>query len=155
MRLKSKVTCFQCSKILNNPIELPCRDTICSNHLQEANCIKENKIKCIKCNKTFSIRDNNNFRFNQMAKLFLDEFKFLSLNEMLLKKQIEDGFKCFYQMQKELVQSKNELALQCFDHFQELRRQIDLHREELKEKINDIQLKNKIDDIALDMIDKA
>ena len=74
---------------------------------------------------------------------------------MLLKKQIEDGFKCFYQMQKELVQSKNELALQCFDHFQELRRQIDLHREELKEKINDIQLKNKIDDIALDMIDKA
>ena len=110
MSLKSKVTCFLCSKILNNPIELPCRDTICSNHLQESNCIKENKIKCIKCNKTFSIRDNNNFRFNQMAKLFLEEFKFLSLNEMLLKKQIEDGFKCFYQMQKELVQSKNELA---------------------------------------------
>ena len=155
MSLKSKVTCFQCSKILNNPIELPCRDTICSNHLQEANCIKENKIKCLKCNQTFSIRDNNNFHFNQMAKLFLDEFKFLSLNEMILKKQIEDGFKCFYQIQKELMQSKNELALQCFDHFQELRRQIDLHREESKEKINDIQLKNKIDDIALDMIDKT
>ena len=68
MSLKSKVTCFQCSKILNNPIELPCRDTICSNHLQEANCIKENKIKCLKCNQTFSIRDNNNFHCNQLVK---------------------------------------------------------------------------------------
>ena len=64
---------------------------------------------------------------------------------MLLKKQLEDGFKCFYQMQKELVQIKNELAWECFNYFQELRRQIVLHREESKDEINDIQLKNKIE----------
>ena len=92
MSLKSKVTCFQCSKILNNPIELPCRDTICSNHLQDSNCIKENKIKCLKCNQTFSIRDNNNFHCNQMVKSFLDEFKFLSLNMSL----IEIPILCFF-----------------------------------------------------------
>ncbi len=39
---------------------------------------------------------------------------------------------------------KTSLELECYEHFQEIRRKIDLHREKLKEKI---------DKLALDMIE--
>ena len=32
------------------------------------------------------------------------------------------------------------MELECYNHFQEVRRQIDLHREKLKEKIDDIYM---------------
>ena len=47
------------------------------------------------------------------------------------------------------IQNKNEInatELYIYEHFSELKRQIDIHREELK---------IKIDDIALEMTDKA
>ena len=44
------------------------------------------------------------------------------------------------------IKNKTQLESDVFDHFQEMRFQIDEHREKLKEKI---------DDIALEMIDKT
>jgi hypothetical protein len=47
----------------------------------------------------------------------------------------------------EIIQKeKTSLELECYEHFQEIRRKIDLHREKLKEKI---------DNLALDMIEQT
>ena len=51
LKLKSQLTCSHCSKIFRDPIELPCDDFICREHLSEKDVVKENKIKCKECNK--------------------------------------------------------------------------------------------------------
>ena len=52
----------------------------------------------------------------------------------------------FFQIYDKFSQKRTKLDLDVFDHYQELRFQIDEHRERLKERI---------DDIALAMIDKV
>ena len=49
-------------------------------------------------------------------------------------------------MYEEFTLSKNKLDLDCNNHFQEMRRHLDMHREKLKEKI---------DDIYMEMIEKT
>ena len=49
-------------------------------------------------------------------------------------------------MYEKFISSKDKLKLVCHEHFQEMRRQLDLHRESFKEKI---------DDIYLEMIDQT
>jgi hypothetical protein len=50
---KSQLTCSYCSKIYKHPIQLPCDDSICGEHLSERDVVKENKIKCKECNGEF------------------------------------------------------------------------------------------------------
>ncbi len=52
----------------------------------------------------------------------------------------------FFEFYDEFVLNKNKIETDVFDHFQELRFQIDEHREELK---------TRIDEIALAMIDQT
>ena len=60
--------------------------------------------------------------------------------------KIEESFKVFYQKYDAFISSKTNLDLDFHVHFQEIRFQLDLHREKLKEKI---------DDIYMEMIDKT
>jgi hypothetical protein len=69
----------------------------------------------------------------------------LSEEEMSLKRELEASARKFVQYYEELVQTRNKIESDVFDYFQEMRFQIDEHREELK---------RKIDEIALEMIDK-
>ena len=46
LKLKTSLTCSYCSKIYKDPIELPCEDWICREHLTEQNIVQQNKIKC-------------------------------------------------------------------------------------------------------------
>ncbi len=48
----------------------------------------------------------------------------------------------FVQFYDEFQQNKTKLESDAFSHFQEMRFQIDQHREELKKKIDDIALAN-------------
>ena len=50
---KSQLTCSYCSKIYKYPIELPCGDSMCGDHLKEKDVVKANRIKCKKCNDEF------------------------------------------------------------------------------------------------------
>lgn len=154
MGLKEKVTCLQCLKILKDPIQLPCKHYVCISHIKETNVCKENKLKCLNCKKSFSVKDNE-FKLDELVKLILDEFKFLSFEEMILKQELDEILRLFYKLQDKFIQRKNDFDLECFNHFQEIRRQIDLQREESKDSINDIQQINKIDGIALEMVEKT
>ena len=58
----------------------------------------------------------------------------------------EESIKVFYEMYEEFISSKTKLDLDCHEHFQEIRFQLEMHREKLKEKI---------DDIYMEMIDRV
>jgi hypothetical protein len=144
LQLKSQLTCSYCSKIFKYPILLPCDHSICLEHLTEKEVVKVNRIKCKKCNEEFGVKKND-FKSNEDLNKLIESQSYLNVEERSLKKELEVSIQKFFEFYDEFVQTSNKLDLDVFNHFQEMRFQIDEHREELKKKI---------DDIALDMIDE-
>jgi hypothetical protein len=70
----------------------------------------------------------------------------LSDNDKKLKKSLETELKVFYVFVEQLELNKNVVQMESHNNFQEIRHKLDLHREELKEKI---------DKIYFEMIDKT
>ena len=66
----------------------------------------------------------------------MNDKAYLNEEEKALKQKIEESIKVFYEMHENSISSKNEFDLDCHNHFQEVRRQLDMHREKLKEKID-------------------
>jgi hypothetical protein len=132
-KLKSTLTCSYCSKLYKDPIELPCTHNLCKEHLVE------NKIECAECKQHFETKDND-FKLNNLVKKLLDEHVHLSNEEVSLKKQIEDSIRTLFQMYEQFTFNTPTLDLDVHQHFTEIRRNIDLHREKLKQKIDDIYM---------------
>ena len=139
---KSNWACSYCSKIYQDPIILPCNHSICREHLSEKTVVKENKVICKECNKEFGVNENE-FESNYALVKLTESQSYLSDEEKSLKQELEGSCLSFFQFYEEFIQNKIQLESHVFEHFQEMRFQIDQHREELKKKI---------DDIALDMI---
>jgi hypothetical protein len=142
---KSQLTCSYCSRIFKDPIDLPCGDSICREHLSEKTVVKANRIKCKECNEEFGVK-NNDFKSNNQLKTLIESHSHLSKDEKSLKHELEVSIGKFFEFYDEYVQNRNKSESDIFNHFQELRSQIDQHREELKKRI---------DDIALAMIDQT
>jgi hypothetical protein len=142
---KSQLTCSYCSRIFMDPFDLPCGDSICREHLSEKTVVKANRIKCKKCNEDFAVK-NNEFKSNNEFKPLIESHSHLSKDEKSLKHELEVSIGKFFEFYDEYVQNRNKSESDIFNHFQELRSQIDQHREELKKRI---------DDIALAMIDQT
>ena len=47
VKLKSNLKCSFCSKIVKDPIELPCEDLICHEHLTQRDVVNQNKLTCL------------------------------------------------------------------------------------------------------------
>jgi hypothetical protein len=138
-RLKSTLTCSYCSKILLNPIELPCSHNLCMGHLVEKDVVKQNRIKCAECKQDFEVKGNE-FKLNSLVKKLLDDQVYLSDEEFSLKKNIQDSIQKLFQMYEEFTLNKAKLDLDVHEHFQDIRFKLDEHREELKVKIDDIYM---------------
>jgi hypothetical protein len=145
LTLKSQVTCSYCSRIFKDPILLPCDDSICRGHLTERDVVKQNKIKCKACNTEFEVK-NNEFKPNEGISKLLESQSYLNETEIKLKHELEASIRKFFELYDEFVQNKSKLESDVFDHFQEIRFKIDQQREEVKKRI---------DDIALAMIDET
>jgi hypothetical protein len=141
-RWKSTLTCAFCSKIFKDPIELPCKHNLCKQHLTEKD---GNEIKCAECKQDLEVKDND-FKTINLVKKLLDDHLYLSNEEFALKKQIEDSIRQFHQMFEQFSLNKTRLDLNVHEHFTEIRFKLDEHREVLKQKI---------DQIYLEMIDKT
>ena len=70
----------------------------------------------------------------------LDDQIYLSDEEIDLNKKIEDSIKLFFQMYEQFTLRKNYLDLECHNHFQKIRRQLDMHREKIKKKVDEIYM---------------
>jgi hypothetical protein len=145
---KSQLTCSYCYRIVKGPIALPCDETICREHLSEKDVVRESKIKCAKCNEEFQVKGHE-FKSNIELMKLLESHSYLSSEEIELKRELEDSIRKFFEFCDKFSQKRTKLDLDVFDHYQELRFQIDQHREELKEKSDEI------DEIALAMIDQT
>jgi len=142
---KLSLTCSNCSKIFKDPVELPCEDFICKEHLEEKDVLKQNKITCVECKQHFEVKGNT-FKTVKLIQKQLDNKVYLNNEEKSLKQNIEETIHILNKMYEEFNMSKTGLDLDVHNHFQEVRLQIDMHREKLKEKI---------DDIYMEMIDKT
>ena len=101
--------------------------------------LKEKRIKCKKCNEEFGVK-NNEFKSNEDLKKLVESHSYLSEEEFRLKEELEVSLRKFYQFYDELNQNKSKLESDVFDHFEEMRFQIDEHRENFKKKIDDIAM---------------
>jgi hypothetical protein len=140
MSVKEDFTCLICSKIFKSPFVLPCGDTICEEHLNESNVLKNNSIKCKSCEEVFEVKNNQMIRSNKSFQMLIQKELFLSDAEKVMKKSLEDSIENFFQLNEQLQESKNIFDLDCHNHFQEIRRKIDVQREELKDQIDKISL---------------
>jgi hypothetical protein len=155
MCLKSSLTCSYCSKIFQRPILLPCNDTICQSHLKEFSVVKNNEITCKLCNNKCAV-NGAEFEPNKAVQHLIDNENFLSDDEKNLKKVINDLFKAIQCQMDTFVSTKNKLDVECYDHFAEVRRQIEMHREKLKSQIDDIanDMCNKVDEFEKKFVKK-
>jgi len=145
MSLKSELTCSYCMKIYRKPVILPCNDCLCEEHLKDKDVLKVKSIQCKTCNQEFSL-DENEFKPNKIVQSLIEKEMHLTEAEKAIKKLSENFFNEGLRLNEELENNKRMFSLKCFEYFQEIRRKIDLQRD---------QLKDEIDKIALSMIDQT
>jgi hypothetical protein len=144
-RWKASLTCSYCSKIFQDPIQLPCNHSLCKEHLVEKDVVKKNRIQCGECKQDYEVIGNE-FKPKLLVQKLLERRVYLSEEEVALKKNIEDSIRTYFQLYEEYTLDSDQLKLDAHEHLQEIRFQLDEHREALK---------TKIDDIYMDMIDKT
>jgi hypothetical protein len=136
---KSQLTCSYCSKIFKDPIDLPCGDSVCREHLSEKSVVKEKRIKCKDCNQEFEVTCDA-FRSNKRIKKLVESQSYLSGEELSLKQELEVSIRKFFESYDNFVQLREKTDSDVYNHFQEIRFQIDEHRERIKERIDEIAL---------------
>ena len=137
MSLKSEMICCICKLVLSSKhISLPCSHIVCSEHLH----YNTAKIRCPECDQETDV-PRNGFPINKMVSNILEKDLHLSDEEKILKYAIQTLIQQLDRLQSDLKQKHADLKQISFDHFSEVRRQIDLQREDLKRKIDDIALK--------------
>jgi hypothetical protein len=139
--MKSDCTCSFCSQILKDPIQLPCDDSICREHLRD-----RNKIKCNECQKEHQVGNIKKFKSCKGYKNLIDNQSYLTQEEKSLKLELKASIEKFFKFYDKFAQNKAQLKSEVFDHFDELRTKINEHREELKKQI---------DALALEMINQT
>jgi hypothetical protein len=104
--LESQLTCSYCSKIFKDPIELPCGDNVCREHLSERNVVKLNKIKCNQCKQEFQVKKSSK---NSLAN-----------EEMILNREFEKSSRKFSKIYHDFIRVNNEIGSDIYNHLHEL-----------------------------------
>ena len=124
LKSKSQMTCPYCSRIFKDPILLSCGDSICRERLFERTVVKANKIKCKKCNEEFGVK-NNDFKSNEAIVKLLESQTYLSGEEIRLKQELDESIRKFFLIYDEFTQNRTQQEMDIFNHFQEMRFQIE------------------------------
>ena len=141
MNFKDDVICNICKKFLNDPISLPCGCWICNEHVLTKN---NNTIKCLYCNEEFS--KSKRFKPNETAKKIINSDSHLTEEQKSSKPSAKVMLEYFETLLEGFKLSQEHFEINISKQFDEIRFKIDLQREELKKKI---------DEIALGMIDQT
>ena len=142
MSLKSEVTCTMCHRIVLDPVSLPCLcSVICNEHSTGKLCF----LKCADCNHEYSI-PRDGFRSNKLAKSVIQKELYLTEDEKTLKNEIESLISDLEKIQLDFKEAMSNYEEVCDEKFVEMQQQIESQRD---------MLKQKIDEIALKLIDQA
>jgi len=133
MNIKEDLTCKYCIDIYQNPVTLTCcGDNICKQHVEEfLSNNQTNKFSCPLCNEENSNQSLKVNKFMQkMVKTELHKFKInFKHKETLENLKIEI---------ERLAGLLNDPENFIYEEMNELKRQVDLDREELKSKIDEL-----------------
>ena len=140
MNFKENLICNLCNKFLHDPVFLPCFCYVCNEHMSSSG----NNIKCLTCNEEFP--KSKRFKSNEFAKKFLDSDSHLTEEQRSIKQSIKKMFSEFDCLLEEFKSNQANFEIIISERFNEIRNKIDLQREELKKKI---------DEIALEIIDQT
>jgi hypothetical protein len=127
--------CFVCHKIFDEPIYLPClcKISICKEHTTLTSNRDSNfSINCPKCNLSFnivSIYDPK--KENTLLKRQIENSFHLSPSIKQLKKDFDSCLDSMNNLTNELRQNIDEFSLVQANHFENVRRDIDIRRETL------------------------
>ena len=131
--LKCEYVCFICHKIFKDPIYLSCscKKSVCNEHIQA----KNDKVECSTCQQTFyfSIFESKE---NSMLKQQIENCFHLNTQIKKLKNECE---KCLSNMTSFIERFNlniNEFSFTQADHFENIRRDIDLKREIILNNLN-------------------
>lgn len=130
--------CDLCQQLLIEPISLRCGNTICKRHLDYQLNDKSsdgNSIKCMLCHKKHTVPEEG-FVVNKLIQNALHiKFNTLKLNPVYdeCKKEIEAS----RERVAKIETMKNDPEIYIYEYFEEIKRKVDLRREDLKLKIDD------------------
>jgi len=122
--------------IFEDPVELPCFNSICRSHLSS---FKESECNFCKQKHDLNVKPNET-----MAQAIAGDF-YLTWKEKCQKKRIAELINETKTKIEKLKERESEIELFCFDHFAKLMNKVDLKKE---------QLKIEIDEIADELIDR-
>ena len=118
-----------CKLILENPVNLPCGNSICKHHFEQISKSGE-KYDCFFCQELHEI-PKNGFGVNKILALLIQKY----LESDPMRKEIIES----YQNLLESIKSYETIVPDSYiyEYFEEIRIKVDLHREELIKEIND------------------
>ena len=132
MSIKDELTCSVCELFLSRtPVVLPCAHALCSEHLEESTASQNGSFRCAKCDMEFETPING-FPPYTLAVELLDSDAHLNDEEKAIKRAITEMIQQLEKLQNGAILKQSHVELTSFDHFSEIRRQIDIQREELK-----------------------
>ena len=136
-QVKNLFDCEQCNQLLVEPVTLPCGYSVCKRHLDELleNTPKDmNKFDCQLCEEKHYIPENGFFvnkRIQNGLNIKLNSLKLNSVYDKF-KREITDAKNNIQKLENLQKYPENYI----FEYFEELKRQVDLRREELKLKLD-------------------
>ena len=136
MDLKKDLICKICEKILNEPITLPCLCAyICNSHVEDLVRKKKTSIKCQFCEKEWCI-PKKGFEKSEVVQNFIKKNGHLNKDEIKIKIDMESSLENLETVYQDFKLKLREFALFKYEHYENIRRNIDIRRESLIEKIN-------------------
>ena len=136
-KVSSYFDCDLCNKLLVDPIVLPCGNCICKPHLNEllTNITKEkNTFICCICQDEHQIPKNGFMIHQKLQNLIKLELNLLEPSPLYeeCKKEIEGAKEKVVKIE----QLKKDPESYLYEYFEDIKRQVDIRREELKFKID-------------------
>jgi WD40 repeat protein len=139
---KEKCKCLFCNKILANPVRLPCNILVCEDHTKN---LVNNIFKCKSCLENHKV-PSNGFIQDVDLKRKIDSDIHLTTSEREHKFSLNSLFEKMFELFDDFNLKFNEFEYFNHEHFAEIERQIEIRRE---------RLKIKIDEISEEMLNKA
>ena len=136
-KLQCFLDCDLCNKVLIDPVVMPCDSFICKTHLDKliSNASNEKStLICLVCQEEHHIPKKGFTVSNRLQKLLTLELNALKLSPVFdeCKKEIEDAKKNLFKIG--LLEKNAENYI--YDYFEDIKRQVDIRREDLKFKID-------------------
>ena len=136
-KVRSFFDCDQCHQLLANPVTIPCGNNICKNHLEDfltGQSKNESTFKCQVCDGEHSV-PKEGFLINKRMQSGIDmQWNSLKLSPVYeeCKRHILEANANLDKIETLEVNSESFI----YDYFGEIKRQVDLRREDLKLKID-------------------